>query len=123
MATRCGPKPAPQFPDTIAVREGVRKGTGSNRRLALNRDSESPRYDRICGQAFDIPEAHLVGQVLVGHAKILTPFRYVGKPIGRSIWVQPAIGRYAVDDDGSVPENAKEKVVVLGVETVDVAVD
>jgi hypothetical protein len=61
--------------------------------------------------------------MLVGHAKALTPFLYVSEPIGRSIWVQPAIGRYAVDDDRGVPENADEKIVVLGIETVDVGVD
>ena len=120
---RAAPSLRLNLPDAIAVRERVRKGTGPNDGLALDRDSESPRYDSICGRALDIPEAHLVGQVLVGHAKVLTPFLYVSEPIGRSIWVQPAIGRNAVDDDRGVPENAEEKIVVLGVEAVDVGVD
>jgi hypothetical protein len=55
--------------------------------------------------------------VLGGHAKVLTPFLYVSEPIGRSIWVQLAIGRNAVDDDRGVPENAEEKIVVLGVDS------
>lgn len=74
------------------VRERVRKRTGPNDGLALNRDSESPRYDSICGRSLDIPEAHLAGQVFFGHAKAHTPFLYVSEPIGRSIWVQPAKG-------------------------------
>src|SRR5215469_11584690 len=120
MLRRAAPSLRLNLPDAIAVRERVRKGTGPNDGLALNRDSESPRYDSICGRALDIPEAHLVGQVFFGDAKALTPFLYVSEPIGRSIWVQPAIGRNAVDDDRAVPENAQEKIVVLGVEAVDV---
>jgi hypothetical protein len=61
--------------------------------------------------------------VLGGHAKVLTPFLYVSEPIGRCIWVQLAIGSNAVDDDRGVPETAEEKIVVLGVEAVDVGVD
>ena len=55
--------------------------------------------------------------------KVLTPLFYVSKPIGRSVWVQPAIRCDAVDDDGGLPKNAEEKVDILGVETVDVIVD
>ena len=120
---RAAPSLRLDLPDAIAVREGVRKGTGPNDGLALNRDSESPQYDSICGRALDIPEAHLVGQVLSGDTKVLTPFLYVSEPIGRSIWIQPAIGCNAVDDDRGVPENAEEKIVVVGVEAVDVGVD
>jgi hypothetical protein len=59
----------------------------------------------------------------VGHTEIRTPFRYVSEPIGWSIRVQPAIGRYTVDDDCSIPEDAEEEFVVLGIEAVDVRVD
>ena len=40
----------------------------------------------------DIPEAHLVGQVIFADTEVLTPFLHVSEPIGRSIWIQPAIG-------------------------------
>jgi len=86
---RAAPSLRLDLPDAIAVRERVREGTGLNDGLALNHDSESPRYDSICGQALDIPEAHLVGQVLFGDTEVLTPFLYVSEPIGRSIWIQP----------------------------------
>ena len=111
------------LPDAISARERVRKGTGPNYGLALNRDSESPRYDSICGRALDIPRAHLVGQVFFGDTEVLTPFLYVSESIGRSIWIQPAIGCNAVDDDRGVPENAEEKFVVLGVEALDVGLN
>src|SRR5687768_2029067 len=94
------------LPDTIAFPERVCKGTGPYDRLALDRNGESPRYDRICERAFDIPEAHLVGQMLSGHTKILAPFLDVSEPIRWSIGVQPAIRRNTVDDDRSVPEHA-----------------
>ena len=58
--------------------------------------------------------------MLVSNAKILTPFRYVSEPVGRSIWIQPAIGRDSVDDDRGVPEDAEEEIVVLVVEAFDV---
>jgi hypothetical protein len=35
---------------------------------------------------------------------------YVSKPIGRSIWVQPAIGRDAINDDRGVPKNTEETI-------------
>jgi hypothetical protein len=60
---------------------------------------------------------------LFGHTEVLTPFLYVSELIGRSIWIQPPIGCNAVDDDRGVPENAEEKIVVMGVEAVDVGVD
>jgi len=59
----------------------------------------------------------------VGHTEISTPFRYVIEPIGWSIRVRPTLGCDTVDDDCSVPENAEEKIVVLGVETIDVGID
>jgi hypothetical protein len=120
---RAAPSLRLDLPNAIAVRERVRKGNGPNDGLALNRDSESPRYDSICGQALDIPEAHLVGHVLFGDTEVLTPFLYVSEPIGRSIRIQPPIGGNAVEDDHGVPENAEEKIVVMGVEAVDVDVD
>lgn len=39
---RAAPSLRLNLPDAIAVRERVRKGTGPNDGLALNRDSESP---------------------------------------------------------------------------------
>ena len=99
------------LPYALAVRKRVRKGTGPNDWLAPHRDSESPRYDSIGGRALDIPKAHLVRQVLFGHAKTLTPFLYVVQPIGRSIWVQPAIGRNAVDDDRGVPKALRKRLL------------
>ena len=120
-----GAAPSLRFnlPDAIAVRKRVRKGTGPNDGLPLDRYSESPWYDSLRRRALDIPESWLVGEVLVGHTEIRTPFRYVTEPIGWSIRVQPAIGRDTVDDDCSVLKNAKEKLVVLGVEAIDVRVD
>jgi hypothetical protein len=56
---------------------------------------------------------------LKGH----TPLLDVSKPIGRGIWVQPAIGCDAIDDDRRVSKNAGEKLGILGVETVDMILD
>lgn len=120
---RAAPSLRFDLPDTITVRERVRKSSGPNNGLAPHRNGESPRYDSICGRALDIPEAHLIGQVFIGHAKVLTPLLYVSEPVGRSVWVQPSIGRNAVDDDRGVRKNIEEKIVVLGVEAVDVSVD
>ena len=44
-------------------------------------------------------------------------------PIGRSVRVQPAIGRDAINDDRVIAKNAPEKLDVLGVESVDVSFD
>ena len=74
-------------------------------------------------RALDIPEADLVRTMLLGHAKILTPFLDVSEPIRRTIGVQPAIRRNTVDDDRGVPERAEEQILVLGVEPVDVGLD
>ena len=82
--------------------------------------AERPGNDRIRIGAFHIPEPHFVRHVLVRDPKVVTPLFYVSKPIGRSIRVQPAVGRDAVNDDGVIPENAEEKLDVLGVETVNV---
>ena len=111
------------FPDAIAPRERIRKGTGSNDGLVLNRYSESPRDDSICGRALDIPEAYLVGQALLDHAKALTPFLYISHPLGWSIWVQPTVGRNTVNDDRGFPKHAEEQVVVLCVKGINVRVD
>ena len=111
------------LPDTIALSERIRKSTRPNDGLVLNHYSESPGDDSICGGALDIPEAHLVGQVLLGHTKVLTPFLYVSYPLGWRIWVQPAVGRNPVNDDRGVPEHAEEQRVVLRVEGLDVQVD
>jgi hypothetical protein len=89
------------------------KGTRPNDGLILDHYRESPGDDGICGRAFDVPEAHLVRQVLLGHAKVRTPFLYISYPIGWRIWVQPAEGRNPVNDDRGVPEQAEEQVVVL----------
>src|SRR5262245_14339369 len=86
---RTAPSLRLNFPDAIAPRERIRKGTGPNDGLVLKRYSESPGDDSICGRALDIPEAHLVGQVLLDHAKALTPYLYISHPLGWSIWVQP----------------------------------
>ena len=59
----------------------------------------------------------MLGRDLKGFA----PLFYVSKPIGRSIRVQPAIRRDAVNDDRVVAKNAEEKLDVLGVESVDVS--
>jgi hypothetical protein len=61
--------------------------------------------------------------VLVGNPQVLTPLCYVSKPIGGGVWIQPAIWRDAVNNDGCIPENAKKKLVILGIESVDVVVD
>ena len=61
--------------------------------------------------------------VLVRHAKVLTPFSLRQRANWLEHWVQRTIGRNAVDDDRRVPENAEEKLIVLGVEAVDVGVD
>ena len=61
----------------------------------------------------------MLGRDLKGFA----PLFYVSKPIGRSVRVQPAIRRDAVDDDGVVAKNPEEKLVILGIEAVDVIVD
>jgi hypothetical protein len=111
------------LPDTIALSERIRKGTRPNDGLVLNHYSKSPDDDSICGRALDIPEAHLVGQVLLGHTKVLTPFLYVSYPLGWRIWVQPAVGRNPVNDDRGVPEHAEEQLVVLCGEGLDVRVD
>jgi hypothetical protein len=87
-----------QTPSRFA--ESVRKDASPNDALTLNRDGESRQYDSIRGQPLDIPESHLVGQVLCGDTKVVTPFLYVSEPIGRSIRIQPAIGCDAVDDNG-----------------------
>ena len=111
------------LPDAIAVGESVCEGTGPNHGLALDSNCESPRYNRIGGRTLDIPEAHLVRQVFLGDTKALTPFLYVSEPIGRSIWIQPAIGCNAVDDDRCVSEHAKETVAILAVKAVNVGVN
>src|SRR5262249_8502881 len=67
--------------------------------------------DSVCGRALDIPEAHLIGQMLLGHAKALTPFLYISHPIGWCIWVQPAVGRNTVNDDRGVPNTLKSKLL------------
>jgi hypothetical protein len=41
--------------------------------------------------------------MFVRNPKVLTPLLYVSKPIGRSIWVQPAIGCDAINDDRGIP--------------------
>ena len=111
------------LPYPIPFPERVRKRTCSNHGLPLDRYSESPCYHRIGGRALDIPESHFVGEVLVGHVKVLAPFLDVSEPIGGTIRVQPAIGRNPVDDDRGVLEDAEEQIVVLRVEPIDVGID
>jgi hypothetical protein len=91
--------------------------------LTLNGNRERPRYDGVRVGALNVPEPHLVRQVLVRDSKVPTPLFYVSKPIGRSIRVQPAIRCDTINDDGSVPKNAAEKLDILSVETVDVTFD
>jgi hypothetical protein len=55
--------------------------------------------------------------------QVLSPLFYVSKPIGRSIRVQPAIRCDTINDDSGVPKNAEEKLVIVGIETVDVIID
>ena len=61
----------------------------------------------------------MLGRDLKGFA----PLFYVSKPIGRSVPVQPAIRRDAVDDNGVVAKYPEEKLDILGVESVDVVLD
>jgi hypothetical protein len=58
--------------------------------------------------------------MLVRNAEVLTPFLYIGEPIGRSIGVQPAVGRNSVDDDCVFGKDTAEYFSVLGVEALDV---
>src|SRR5690348_9597344 len=58
--------------------------------------------------------------MFVRNPKVLKPLFYVSKPIFRSIWVQPAVGCDAINDDRAVPKNTEEKLGILGVETIDV---
>ena len=120
---RASPSLRLNFPDPISPRERIRKSTGPNDGLALKRYSESARDNCISGRALDIPEAQLVGQVLLDYAKALAPYLYVSHPLGWSIWVQPTVGRNTVNDDRGVPEHAKEQIVILRVEGFDVRVD
>jgi hypothetical protein len=69
------------------------------------------------------PEAHLVRQVLVRDAKVLTPLFHIDKPIGRGIRVQPAIGCGPINDDRGIPKNAEKKLDILIVETLDMFID
>ena len=91
--------------------------------MALNGYHERPRYDGVRVGALDVPEPHLVRQVLVRDPKVLAPLFYVSKPFGRSIRVQPAIRCDAINYDGGVAKNAEEKLDILGVESVDVIID
>jgi hypothetical protein len=111
------------LPDTIELSERIRKSTRPNDGLVLNHYSKSPGDDSICGRALDISEAHLVGQALLSHTKIPTPFLYVSYPLGWRVWVQPPVGRNPVNDDRGVPEHAEERLVVFSVEGLDVRVD
>jgi hypothetical protein len=52
--------------------------------------------------------------MLIGDAEVATPFFDVSEPVGRTIRVQPAIGRNPVDDDRRVAEDAENDIVVLG---------
>jgi hypothetical protein len=61
--------------------------------------------------------------VFFGDTELLTTFLYVNKAIGRSIWIQPAMGCNAINDDRGVPENVEKKIAVMGVEAVDRGVD
>ena len=61
--------------------------------------------------------------MFVRNRKVLTPLLYVSKPIGRSIWVQPAIGCDAINDDRGISKNAEEQLDVLGVESVAMILD
>ena len=91
--------------------------------MALDGHRERSRDDGVGMVAFDVPEPHFVSQMLVRGAEVLAPLFDVREPIGRSVGVEPSIGRDAVDDDGVVGEDVEEELDVLGVESVDVLVD
>lgn len=71
----------------------------------------------------NVPEANLIGQMLLDNAIRVASFLDVSKPTGRSTWTEPAVWSYPINDDCVVFKNAEEKISVPGVETGYVSVD
>jgi len=91
--------------------------------LALDGYSECPRDDGVRMRSLNGPEPHFVRQLLVRNAKVLAPLFYVSKLFGWGIRIHPAIRCNAINDVGVPAKNAKEKLDVLSVKTVDVILD